>query len=370
MNGIENWIMVIMMLPIVLITTITPLITRKVEAFGVTVQDGAKEQPFLKGIIRRYMVVSMGLGLILTVSMLLLLLSISGEEQLITVMLTHVFGYLVITFILYYVNHRKVKLWKQSQSWSNEHMKSHKVVVQTGFRRHKMIVSLLWFIPHTLLVGVTMLISVLNYDKYPQMIPMQYNFAGEVTRSVEKSMASVMGLSWIAVAIIIIFIFVNISIAKAKQLVESSDPDGSLERNIRFRYMWSMFMTIMGFLVVLLMCFGQLFILYELSSSVMGIVTSVFIAIILIGSIGLSLVTGQGGSRLKSKDSQQKNSISVADNDEYWKAGIFYWNPKDPSIFIEKRFGIGWTMNFAKPMSWIFIVGIIAIAVIPSVFLL
>lgn len=369
MNGMEVGLITLMMLPIILITTITPLITRKIEAFGVTVQDGAKEQPFLKGIIRRYMAVCIVLGIVLTASMLLLLLNSSSEAQLVTVMLTHIFGYLVITFILYYVNHRKVKQWKQSQSWSNEHMKSAKVVVQTGFRTQKMIVSLLWFIPHILLVGATTIISVINYDKFPDIIPMKYNLAGEVTNSIEKSMTSVLGLSWIAVAMIIIFIFVNISIAKAKQLVESNDPEGSLERNIRFRYLWSIFTTIIGFLLVVLMCIGQLSPLYEFSGAVMGAVSMIIAIIILIGTIVLSLITGQGGSRLKTKSNEQKSTVAIADNDEYWKAGIFYWNPKDPSIFIEKRFGIGWSMNFANPISWLILVGIIAIVVIPSVFL-
>ncbi|MBV8199549.1 MAG: DUF1648 domain-containing protein [Acidobacteria bacterium] len=37
----------------------------------------------------------------------------------------------------------------------------------------------------------------------------------------------------------------------------------------------------------------------------------------------------------------------------HWKAGIFYVNPDDPAIFVEKRFGIGYTLNFAHPVSWL-----------------
>jgi len=38
--------------------------------------------------------------------------------------------------------------------------------------------------------------------------------------------------------------------------------------------------------------------------------------------------------------------------DEHWKMGLFYYNPGDPSLFIEKRFGIGYTMNMARPVVW------------------
>jgi uncharacterized membrane protein len=44
-----------------------------------------------------------------------------------------------------------------------------------------------------------------------------------------------------------------------------------------------------------------------------------------------------------------------------WKAGMFYVNPDDPSIFVEKRFGIGYTFNFAHPVSWLILgLGILA----------
>lgn len=32
-----------------------------------------------------------------------------------------------------------------------------------------------------------------------------------------------------------------------------------------------------------------------------------------------------------------------------YKWGYFYSNPNDPRIFVPKRIGIGWTVNFGKP---------------------
>ena len=52
-------------------------------------------------------------------------------------------------------------------------------------------------------------------------------------------------------------------------------------------------------------------------------------------------------------------------NDSYWKAGVFYYNPNDPAIFVSKRVGIGYTMNFANKMSWVVVVGILLIALLP-----
>jgi uncharacterized membrane protein len=39
--------------------------------------------------------------------------------------------------------------------------------------------------------------------------------------------------------------------------------------------------------------------------------------------------------------------------DSRWKGGLFYYAPDDPAIFIEKRFGIGYTVNLARPAVWL-----------------
>jgi uncharacterized membrane protein len=37
------------------------------------------------------------------------------------------------------------------------------------------------------------------------------------------------------------------------------------------------------------------------------------------------------------------------DDDQYWKWGMFYFNPDDKRIFPPKRlYGTGWTVNFAN----------------------
>ena len=40
-------------------------------------------------------------------------------------------------------------------------------------------------------------------------------------------------------------------------------------------------------------------------------------------------------------------------------AGIFYFNPDDPAVWVPKRFGIGYTLNFARPAAWIVLAAVI-----------
>ena len=40
---------------------------------------------------------------------------------------------------------------------------------------------------------------------------------------------------------------------------------------------------------------------------------------------------------------------------------FIYWNPDDKRIFVPKRWGIGWTVNFANPYSILALIVIILI---------
>jgi len=57
------------------------------------------------------------------------------------------------------------------------------------------------------------------------------------------------------------------------------------------------------------------------------------------------------------------------DDDRYWYGGVFYNNPDDPDLFVPKRFGLGWTMNFGHPQSKLvligLLVGILVLAILP-----
>jgi uncharacterized membrane protein len=64
---------------------------------------------------------------------------------------------------------------------------------------------------------------------------------------------------------------------------------------------------------------------------------------------------GQGGSRISSAPgvpSRSPNVVGDRTEDRFWKLGIFYFNHGDPSVMVEKRFGIGYTVNFARPAAW------------------
>ncbi|MEE4330124.1 MAG: DUF5808 domain-containing protein [Wenzhouxiangella sp.] len=45
--------------------------------------------------------------------------------------------------------------------------------------------------------------------------------------------------------------------------------------------------------------------------------------------------------------------------DGAWKLGMIYFNPDDPALWLEKRFGVGYTLNFGRPMAWVILLGFV-----------
>jgi uncharacterized membrane protein len=51
-----------------------------------------------------------------------------------------------------------------------------------------------------------------------------------------------------------------------------------------------------------------------------------------------------------------------------WKWGIFYFNPDDPALFIPKRSGLGYTLNFGRRGSWALMALLLAAILLPLIF--
>jgi uncharacterized membrane protein len=95
------------------------------------------------------------------------------------------------------------------------------------------------------------------------------------------------------------------------------------------------------------------------------IATVVFVVLIIV----VMIHTGQGGSRLPEFSSfspGRPGARPLGDRtpDRCWKAGVFYFNPDDPAIMVEKRFGIGYTLNFGQPLSWVIVAALTILPVL------
>lgn len=72
------------------------------------------------------------------------------------------------------------------------------------------------------------------------------------------------------------------------------------------------------------------------------------------------LLTLRGDSRQTSSSPGFLNR----DDDSAWKLGSFYFNPSDPALMVNKRFGIGRTLNFGHPLAWVIVAAFLVFIVL------
>lgn len=81
--------------------------------------------------------------------------------------------------------------------------------------------------------------------------------------------------------------------------------------------------------------------------------------------------TGQGGANLARAETKpgivEQQPVGDQTPDRCWRAGMFYVNPNDPAVLVEKRFGIGYTLNFGRPAAWLLMAFILAVVILPLV---
>ena len=64
---------------------------------------------------------------------------------------------------------------------------------------------------------------------------------------------------------------------------------------------------------------------------------------------------GQGGHRAVAP-AARREVRGDATPDHAWKFGMYYVNPNDPAMWVENRFGLGYTLNFGNWRAWLLII--------------
>src|SRR5690625_2252602 len=357
---------------LILIPTFIPIIfipywTRKTESFGVSIPEEIYKSQQLIGMRKQYALITSIFSVLILTVFWLLDISFQYDENTLAIILLIIIGvYILSTFLIYLVFHRKMKTLKEESDWVHE--KSQLVVIDTTFREQKLTYSNLWFIIAFAIAFITMLFTFKLYDQIPDRIPMNYSLSGEVTNWADKSYRSVLIMPITQIYMTLIFLFVNIVIAKSKQQISAENPEKSIKQNITFRKRWSAFIIWSGTALVLLFSLAQYSFIFPINHSLLLTVSLILPFGMIVWAIILSITTGQGGSRVRT-GTDKTGEIIDRDDDQFWKLGQFYFNKNDPAIFLEKRFGVGWTNNWAHPLSWIIVLAIILIPIGMTIFL-
>ena len=274
---------------------------------------------------------------------------------------------LVLMFLIHILFNRKAREVKKTLLLYSEAAPSKQVLtVDTKFREGKYLVPVWWFLPAVFVIILNFLILILSYSKAPAQIPLHFDMLGNSTEFTVKSYLHVLIIPLSSCVMLLVFVGIYFLIKRSRQEIDSYSPELSAQKNRRFRQIWSGYLIIMCSVLITWFFFLSLHInnLLIIRADLFRVMNMGIPFMILLSAIALAIVTGQSGSRLKFQRTGASQDADNADDDRYWKLGMIYYNPDDPSFFVEKRYGIGWTINFGHTAAVAMFLGILAAIII------
>ncbi|MFW9928742.1 MAG: DUF1648 domain-containing protein [Candidatus Thorarchaeota archaeon] len=273
----------------------------------------------------------------------------------------------VLLYLIYAVYNKKAKeLKKELLSQENYNTKKEVLTVDTKFREGKYIISIWWFLPSLIIILLNIFILFHNYNKIPDQIILHFNLEGVATGLTNKSYLHVLIIPLTSMLILVAFLVMYFFIKMSKQELDSNKPVTSKLRDRYFRLIWSDYAVILCTMLVAWMFFVSLHIdkLLVISGNAFEIFNIAIPFLIISSTLILTLKTGQSGSKLRIKANELATGMNNVDDDSSWKFGMIYYNPHDPSIFVQKRMGIGWTVNMGRPAGIVILIALIVIPII------
>jgi uncharacterized membrane protein len=164
-----------------------------------------------------------------------------------------------------------------------------------------------------------------NWNRLPERFPVHWGISGP-DRWAATTPANVYGMLAAGAAICLLMIVTAIMASRAR-VSASAKP--------------AVF-VLLGAAYVVAFAFGlmPLSILYPIN---VGATLFAVTAVLIIGSVVLAI----RAARMPSSET------GPASSPDHWHWGIFYYNPADPEVIVERRLGYGFTFNMARPAAWL-----------------
>ncbi len=357
------------LLTLLVVQLLIPNVTRKNIFLGVKIPEDKFNTDEVKKIIKGYRIETIIAG-----GLLLILSLIIGYKSVYEMMfVTFIFIYIAILFLVYLRWNKRAKTLKKDMGWDK--LGTNTVVVDTNFSKgmeNEKVLSEKWMLIPIGIILINIFLSLYMYPSLPDKIPTHWDLAGNVDGWMNKSIWTALLMPFTQLFMGAIMYLTYYFIKKSKKQINPNNPEISIRKNIKFVRVWGIYLLVSTIALELIFTYGNM--------ATLGIVTNMKIftfitlfvtSIMVIGAVVIGVKVGQGGDRLKLDGKEESFDKYDIDDDKHWKLGnSIYYNKGDPSIIVEKRVGIGWTVNAGSIIGMIILMAPIIIIIITFIFIL
>jgi uncharacterized membrane protein len=199
----------------------------------------------------------------------------------------------------------------------------------------------------------TVVYATVTYEAMPDRVPTHFGASGEADAWSDKSVASVMLVPSLNLVVCPFIALMALLTARAKLSVRGGSGGRSIEAQRAFRAAIANLLSGTALFTCALMTLVSVQAirvgLSQTRSLGTGLwwITGAMLLFVVASLIRILAKYGQGGALLEEGSAEAPLTDGLADN-THWVWGVFYVNKEDSSILVEKRFGIGYTINFGN----------------------
>ena len=287
---------------------------------------------------------------------------------------------LAVYFAAFIPNWKRAVLLKEARGWAVSNALF--ADTQSGHARGDLSeLPYAWYLSSAALILALFIVSIIHYPLLPDTLPIHFGINMEPDKWAEKSWLTLLQMPLISAGFLLIMFLTAVGIVKARLQLDPDNPSLSFAQHRVYRRRMGHalgFMTLVISLVLAIAC--ALTVFHTAAESAPWVRDLLFWFIVLSVScavtaiIAVAVKTGQGGCKVRI-DAADLNTVASNEavssraktagrgDDRYWRLGMFYYNPDDPGVLVEDRFGFNLGFNYArlpvKICAAVFLVGVI-----------
>jgi uncharacterized membrane protein len=339
-----------------IIQTALPNLLRPDNLFSVTIAEDARHHPEVRTLIARWRISNAVIGLVTAgACAVTFLLPPSFALSILPVLLL---AYLIMVPAIYVAFHR------QALAFALPAQGSATRVASLRPRPSGTLISSWWELVPLSVIALTVILLVMRYPTAPAVIPTHFDLTGHANQFATKSIWTFFSIVGVQLGVWVILTLLGAGLSRSR-VTPSTGAAGE-----SYRHMWARLVFVIKTGTVILLSIADLLTTSHPQPGVLAgplaALPIAFLVTILALTLTLALRYGQSGWRQLRRTGSPMTARGDATPDSAWKGGVFYYNPDDPALFVEKRYGLGWTLNFGHPQAKLILVGLLLVPLVLS----
>lgn len=204
-----------------------------------------------------------------------------------------------------------------------------------------------WYVASVVLLGAATVVGALRYGDLPDRVPVHWDLAGSPDAFADTTPWTALGPVWTGWAMLALLVVVAAMATRAPVRVHPGDPPEQALRRARAQQGAAQWVlgTVTFATTALLSALALDTWLHPEGLRWTGAAVALFV-------VAVVVVTAESVRRYRRAlggADRAPGRAEAPDDDRFWPGGLVYVNRDDPSVWVPKRVGIGWTVNLGSP---------------------